>query len=113
MGRAGVHAIVYGHGFRFTCHRIIARFRLLYVLERRFTIGRMGRPDHRRNLEAYLAVFAIVGWVFTKSRTGIALRAIADDQQVSLAMGIDVSDAQLEAAARTLHRVRSALQEEI
>jgi len=37
-----------------------------------------------------LAVFFIVGWIFTKSRTGIALRAIADDQQVSMAMGIDV-----------------------
>ncbi len=37
-----------------------------------------------------LAAFALVGWFFTKSRAGIALRAIADDQQVSLAMGIDV-----------------------
>ncbi len=35
-------------------------------------------------------VFAGVGWFFVKSRSGIALRAIADDQQVSLAMGIDV-----------------------
>ena len=34
--------------------------------------------------------FAAVGWFFIKSRYGIALRAIADDQQVSLAMGIDV-----------------------
>jgi branched-chain amino acid transport system permease protein len=37
-----------------------------------------------------LVLFGVVGWLFTKSRTGIALRAIADDQQVSLAMGIDV-----------------------
>ena len=37
-----------------------------------------------------LCLFALVAWLFTKSRTGIALRAIADDQQVSLAMGIDV-----------------------
>lgn len=37
-----------------------------------------------------LVTFGIVGWIFTKSRTGIALRAIADDQQASLAMGIDV-----------------------
>lgn len=37
-----------------------------------------------------LVTFGVVGWIFTKSRTGIALRAIADDQQVSLAMGIDV-----------------------
>ena len=34
--------------------------------------------------------FAAFGWFFVKSRTGIALRAIADDQQVSQAMGIDV-----------------------
>ncbi len=34
--------------------------------------------------------FAAIGWFFVKSRSGIALRAIADDQQVSQAMGIDV-----------------------
>ena len=34
--------------------------------------------------------FAGFGWFFVKSRSGIALRAIADDQQVSQAMGIDV-----------------------
>ncbi len=34
--------------------------------------------------------FALIGWFFIKSRTGIAMRAIADDQQVSMAMGIDV-----------------------
>lgn len=37
-----------------------------------------------------LVTFGAVGWLFTKSRVGIALRAIADDQQVSMAMGIDV-----------------------
>jgi branched-chain amino acid transport system permease protein len=37
-----------------------------------------------------LASIMIISWWFTKSRIGIALRAIADDQQVSLAMGIDV-----------------------
>jgi branched-chain amino acid transport system permease protein len=34
--------------------------------------------------------FLAIGWFFIKSRYGIALRAIADDQQVSLAMGINV-----------------------
>src|SRR5437867_1356507 len=29
-------------------------------------------------------------WFFLKSRTGIAMRAVADSQQVSMAMGIDV-----------------------
>jgi branched-chain amino acid transport system permease protein len=36
---------------------------------------------------AFLAVFA---WFFLKSRIGIAMRAVADNQQVALAMGIDV-----------------------
>jgi branched-chain amino acid transport system permease protein len=35
----------------------------------------------------FLAVFA---WFFLKSRIGIAMRAVADNQQVALAMGIDV-----------------------
>jgi branched-chain amino acid transport system permease protein len=37
-----------------------------------------------------LVAIAAIGWFFTRSRHGIALRAIADDQQVSLAMGINV-----------------------
>jgi branched-chain amino acid transport system permease protein len=32
----------------------------------------------------------LVSWWFIKTRTGVALRAIADDQQVALAMGINV-----------------------
>ena len=36
---------------------------------------------------AFLAGFA---WFFLKSRIGIAMRAVADNQQVALAMGIDV-----------------------
>jgi branched-chain amino acid transport system permease protein len=37
-----------------------------------------------------LICIGIIGWFFSKSRTGIALRAIADDQQAAMAMGIDV-----------------------
>lgn len=37
-----------------------------------------------------LACIAAVGWLFVRSRIGVALRAIADDQQVAMAMGIDV-----------------------
>ena len=33
---------------------------------------------------------AVVSWFFRGSRTGLALRAIADDQQVAMAVGIDV-----------------------
>jgi branched-chain amino acid transport system permease protein len=41
---------------------------------------------------AAVAVLGIgaVGWVFHGSRTGVALRAIADDQQVAMAVGIDI-----------------------
>jgi branched-chain amino acid transport system permease protein len=35
-------------------------------------------------------VIALVAWFFTWSRSGVALRAIADDQQAAMAMGIDL-----------------------
>jgi branched-chain amino acid transport system permease protein len=35
-------------------------------------------------------VVALVAWYFRRSRTGLALRAVADDQQVAMSMGIDV-----------------------
>ena len=44
-------------------------------------------------LAASAASFFCIGavsWWFIKTRTGVALRAIADDQQVALAMGINV-----------------------
>ncbi len=37
-----------------------------------------------------VASIALVSWFFRGSRTGLALRAIADDQQVAMAVGIDV-----------------------
>ena len=33
---------------------------------------------------------AVVSWFFRGSRTGLALRAIADDQQIAMAVGIDI-----------------------
>jgi branched-chain amino acid transport system permease protein len=41
---------------------------------------------------AAVAIVVIVGltWAFHSSRAGVALRAIADDQQAAMAMGIDV-----------------------
>ena len=39
---------------------------------------------------ASLALLGIFTYFFLKSRIGIAMRAVADDQQTSLAMGIDV-----------------------
>ncbi|MGH7267980.1 MAG: branched-chain amino acid ABC transporter permease [Candidatus Rokuibacteriota bacterium] len=37
-----------------------------------------------------LAFLAAFGWFFLKSRKGVAMRAVADSQQVAMAMGIDV-----------------------
>jgi len=37
-----------------------------------------------------LVFLAAFGWFFLKSRRGIAMRAVADNQQVAMAMGIDV-----------------------
>jgi len=37
-----------------------------------------------------LAFLAAFGWFFLKSRKGIAMRAVADNQQVAMAMGINV-----------------------
>ena len=37
-----------------------------------------------------LVAIALLTWAFQRSRAGLALRAIADDQQVAMAMGIDL-----------------------
>ncbi|HXH81988.1 MAG TPA: branched-chain amino acid ABC transporter permease [Candidatus Tectomicrobia bacterium] len=37
-----------------------------------------------------LLFLAVFGWFFLKSRKGIAMRAVADNQQVAMAMGINV-----------------------
>jgi branched-chain amino acid transport system permease protein len=37
-----------------------------------------------------LAFLAAFGWFFLKSRKGVAMRAVADNQQVAMAMGINV-----------------------
>ena len=37
-----------------------------------------------------LVVIALVTWFFRASRAGVAFRAIADDQQIAMAMGIDL-----------------------
>jgi branched-chain amino acid transport system permease protein len=37
-----------------------------------------------------LAFMAVFGWFFMKSRKGVAMRAVADSHQVSMAMGINV-----------------------
>jgi branched-chain amino acid transport system permease protein len=45
-----------------------------------------------RLIAALVAAFsiALIAWIYQRSRTGVALRAIADDQQVAMAVGINV-----------------------
>jgi branched-chain amino acid transport system permease protein len=54
-------------------------------------VGGLAIPAEKL-VAAGVAVLAIaaVTWFFQRSRTGLALRAIADDQQAAMAVGIDV-----------------------
>jgi branched-chain amino acid transport system permease protein len=52
--------------------------------------GVLVAPDKLLAATAAVLAVALATWFFRRSRTGLALRAIADDAQVALAMGIDV-----------------------
>src|SRR5215470_16724717 len=56
-----------------------------------FVLGDLRVPADKlvAALVAALSI-ALVAWFHQRSRTGVALRAIADDQQVAMAMGINV-----------------------
>jgi branched-chain amino acid transport system permease protein len=56
-----------------------------------FILGELRIPGDKlvAALIAALSI-ALVAWFHQRSRTGVALRAIADDQQVAMAVGIDV-----------------------
>ena len=47
-------------------------------------------PEKLAAAAAAAVCVAVVGWFFRRSRTGLALRAIADDQQTAMAVGIDI-----------------------
>jgi branched-chain amino acid transport system permease protein len=47
-------------------------------------------PEKLAAAATALAAAAVVTWLYGRTRTGIALRAIADDRQAALAMGINV-----------------------
>jgi branched-chain amino acid transport system permease protein len=47
-------------------------------------------PEKLATAATATACVAAVSWFFRRSRTGLALRAIADDQQIAMAMGIDI-----------------------
>ena len=48
------------------------------------------RPSSSLGAAVSLLFLAGFGWFFLKSRKGIAMRAVADNQQVAMAMGINV-----------------------
>ena len=56
-----------------------------------FVVGDLRIPADKLVVALIAAMsIALVAWFHQRSRTGVALRAIADDQQVAMAMGIDV-----------------------
>ena len=48
-------------------------------------------PEKLVAAAAAIAAVALVTWLYGHTRTGVALRAIADDRQAALAVGIDVN----------------------
>ncbi len=52
--------------------------------------GVLVSPDKLVAAAVASVCIAVVSWFFRRSRTGVALRAIADDQEAAMAMGIDV-----------------------
>jgi branched-chain amino acid transport system permease protein len=63
----------------------------LPIREEPFTLGPLFLPPIQLlGAGVSLAFLAGFGWFFLKSRKGIAMRAVADNQQVAMAMGIDV-----------------------
>ena len=63
----------------------------LPIREEPFIVGPLFLPPIQLLGAGVSLVFlAAFGWFFLKSRKGIAMRAVADNQQVAMAMGIDV-----------------------
>ena len=52
--------------------------------------GLLLSPQELYSAAVAVLCIGLVGWFFLKSRTGIALRAISDDQQAAMAMGVNV-----------------------
>ena len=52
--------------------------------------GVLVSPNELAAAAVALALIGAVSWFFARTRTGVALRCVADDNQAALAMGIDV-----------------------
>jgi branched-chain amino acid transport system permease protein len=63
----------------------------LPIRDEPFTLGPLFIPPIQLlGAGVSLGFLAAFGWFFLRSRKGIAMRAVADNQQVAMAMGIDV-----------------------
>ena len=63
----------------------------LPIREEPFVLGPLFLPPIQLlGAAVSLAFLAAFGWFFLKSRGGVAMRAVADNQQVAMAMGINV-----------------------
>jgi len=71
-------------------HRIPAGVRLPIPPEPLHVCGVIVSPEKLAAAAAALAAIVVVTWFYGRTRTGIALRAIADDRQAALAVGINV-----------------------
>ncbi len=54
-------------------------------------MGLLIGPDELITAAIAIVTIAVVSWFFQNSRTGVALRAIADDQQAAMLVGIDLN----------------------
>ncbi|WP_089722335.1 branched-chain amino acid ABC transporter permease, partial [Candidatus Entotheonella palauensis] len=54
-------------------------------------MGLLISPDELITVVVAIVTITTVAWFFQRSRTGVALRAIADDQQAAMLVGIDLN----------------------
>jgi branched-chain amino acid transport system permease protein len=89
MVTLGLGALMRGL-FPIIFHGIPAGVRLPIPLEPLRVSGVIVPPEKLAAAAAALAAIAVVTWLYRRTRTGIALRAIADDRQAALSVGINI-----------------------
>src|SRR4051794_2810705 len=89
MATLGLGALMRGL-FPIIFHGIPAGVRLPIPPEPLRICGVIVPPEKLAAAAAALTAIAVVTWLYGHTRTGLALRAIADDRQAALAIGINV-----------------------
>jgi branched-chain amino acid transport system permease protein len=89
MATLGLGALMRGL-FPIIFHGIPAGVRLPIPPEPLHVCGVIVPPEKLAAAAAALAAIAVVTWLYGRTRIGVALRAIADDRQAALAIGINV-----------------------